>query len=219
MSDLSPGLLESKKTTMSDRTNARLQTLADGVFAIALTLLILDVTIQSGLNHKEFLTALRDLGPKVLAYAVSFMVIAVYWIGHHNQYYWIRHTDRTFMWINVFFLMSIAFIPFSTSLIADYPGEILAILIYGLNAFMAGLILLIHWRYATGRGKLVSGQVDAHLSKVTQQRITLGMIFYAVATALAFVSPKLSVGLLVLLPFFYFRSSEIDRYLKKQHIE
>ncbi|MBI3573036.1 MAG: DUF1211 domain-containing protein [Candidatus Kerfeldbacteria bacterium] len=202
-----------------NRTTSRIETLADGVFAISMTLLVLNVTVQTGLGHKDFLEALRSVGPKVLAYMVSFSVIAVYWIGHHNQYFWIKHTDRTFLWINVFFLMAIAFIPFSTSLIAAYPQEVLAILIYGANAMAAGILLLLHWNYAAGRGKLVPGHIDAHLATVTQRRITLGIVFYAVATGLSFLSPKLSVALLVLLPLFYMRSSEIDRFLKGQHSE
>lgn len=199
------------------RTTARLETLADGVFAIAMTLLVLNVSIGSGLSHQDFLAALRALAPKTLAYLVSFMVIAVYWIGHHNQYFWIKHTDRTFIWINVFFLMAIAFVPFSTSLIASYPHEFFAILIYGGNVLVAGMALLFHWRYAAGPGKLTGGPVDEHLSKVTQQRILLGTLFYAVAMLLSFISPVISVVMFAILPFLYMRSSEIDKFLKGQH--
>ena len=85
--------------------------------------------------------------------------------------------------------------------------------------FGAGILLLLHWKYAAGRGQLVPGQIDAHLANVTGRRIIIGIMFYAVATGLSFVSPQLSVALLVLLPFFYMRSSEIDRFLKGQRTE
>ncbi len=202
-----------------ERTTTRIETLADGVFAIAMTLLVLNVAVDSGLGHKDFLTALHDLGPHVLAYVISFMVIAVYWIGHHNQYFWIKHTDRTFLWINIFFLMGIAFVPFSTSLIADYPREFFAILIYGGDVFLTGMALLWHWRYAAGPGKLTADPVDSHLAKVTQQRILLGTLFYGIAMLLSFVSPVISVVLFAVLPFLYMRSSEIDKFLKGQHSE
>jgi TMEM175 potassium channel family protein len=197
-----------------DRTTQRVEALTDGVFAIATTLLVLNLGVRGGLPHGEFLVALRAVGPKVLAYVVSFMVIAVYWIGHHNQFFWIRHVDRTQIWITTFFLMAIAFIPFSTSLIADYPHEVLAVLIYGTNVILAGLALLIHWRYAAGPGKLVAEPIDPRLSAITSRRILLGIVFYAIATLLAFASPVVSVLLFAGLPLFYMRSSEIDRQMK-----
>ena len=202
---------------MSDRTTGRIETLADGVFAIAMTLLVLNVTVDSGLSHGDLLAAVRSVAPKALAYLVSFMVLAVYWVGHHNQYYWIKYTDRTFMWLNTFFLMSIAFIPFSTSLIANYPHEVFAILIYGANTMLAGVMLYLHWKYAAGPGKLVPEPIDPRLGIITTRRILLGIVFYAVATLLSFVSPIISVVLFALLPFLYMRSSEIDRFLKSQH--
>lgn len=198
-----------------DRTTQRVEALTDGVFAIATTLLVLNLGVRGGLPHGEFLAALRALGPKVLAYVVSFLVIAVYWIGHHNQFFWIRHVDRTLIWITTVFLMAIAFIPFSTSLIADYPHEVLAILIYGTNVMLAGVALLVHWKYASGPGKLVLQPIDRRLSAIMSRRILLGIGYYAVATLLAFVSPIVSVILFAGLPLPYFmKSSEIDRQIK-----
>jgi len=200
-----------------ERWTHRVEALTDGVFAIATTLLVLNLAVRSGLPHQEFLAAIRALGPKVLAYVVSFLVIAVYWIGHHNQFFWIRHVDRTLIWITSFFLMAIAFIPFSTSLIADYPSEVLAVLIYGTNVMLAGVALLIHWRYASGPGKLVAQPMDPRLSAITSRRIVLGIGYYAVGTLLAFISPIVSVILFAGLPLPYFlRSSEIDREIKRR---
>ena len=200
-----------------DRTTQRVEALTDGVFAIATTLLVLNLGVRGGLPHGEFLAALRALGPKVLAYVVSFLVIAVYWIGHHNQFFWIRHVDRTLIWITTFFLMGIAFIPFSTSLIADYPHEVLAVLIYGSNVMFAGVVLLVHWKYATGPAKLVTQPIDRRLSAIMSRRILLGIGYYAVGTLLAFISPIISVILFAGLPLPYFlRSSEIDRHIRRE---
>src|SRR5262249_27234283 len=87
----SSGPRESRLISGMDRSTQRVEALTDGVFAIATTLLVLNLAVQGGLHHHEFLIALRALGPKMLAYVVSFLVIAVYWIGHHNQFFWIRH--------------------------------------------------------------------------------------------------------------------------------
>jgi uncharacterized membrane protein len=199
-----------------DRTTRRVEALTDGVFAIATTLLVLNVAVRSGLSHHDFLVAVRGLGPQVLAYVVSFLVIAVYWIGHHTQFFWIEHVDRPLIWLTTFFLMPIAFLPFSTSLIADYPREVVAALIYGTNVVLAGVALLAHWKYAVGPGRLVPEPIDRRLSAIISRRILLGILFYVVGTLLAFVSPIISVILFAGVPLpFFIRSSEIDRHIQR----
>ncbi len=199
--------------------SSRLETLTDGIFAIAMTLLVLDLKIEGGFSHVKFINTVRQLWPQFFAFVVSFMVLAVYWIGHHNQYFWIKHSDRIFIWINVFFLMTISFLPFSTSLIASYPHEIYSVVIYGTNVSLAGIILYIHWKYAVGKGNLVEGELDRTLSKSIENRILLGIIFYMIAMGLSIFSTILSIIMFAILPFFYMPFSRIDKFLKEQHQE
>lgn len=195
-------------------SSARIETLSDGVFAIAMTLLVLNLAVEKGLDHQGFKNMLYNLWPQAGAYIVSFMVLAVYWIGHHNQYFWIKHSDRHFLWINVFFLMFIALLPFSTNLLASYRDETFAVLIYGFNVIVCGLVLYIHWRYATGTGNLIHGYLDHKLRETMGNRILVGIVFYIISTLACFISTKISLVLFALVPFIYMIPSSIDTFLK-----
>jgi uncharacterized membrane protein len=144
------------------------------------------------------------------------MVLAVYWIGHHNQFHWIKNSDRTLLWINIFFLMSIAFLPFSTSLLASYNQEKTAVIIYGVNVIFSGLALYLHWAYASGRGKLIEETIPGRVISITKFRIMIGVTFYIATTAIAFYSTKLSLVLFAVLPFLYMIPSRGDSFFKKR---
>ena len=199
---------------MEQRTG-RIEALADGVFAIAMTLLVLDLKIPIGAAPNELLNSVIHLSPQFVAYVVSFMVLAVYWIGHHNQFHLIIHTDRTLLWINMFFMMSIAFLPFSTGLLASYNNEQTAVVIYGSNVIFSGLALYVHWVYASGKGKLIKEGVPERIISITKFRILIGVVFYIVTTLIAFVSTTVSLILFAALPFVYMLPSKFDSYFKK----
>ena len=97
----------------------RLETLADGVFAIAMTILVFEITVPDLATGEldQLGSKLLALWPKLLAYVISFIVLGIFWIGHHNQFAFIRRANRTFLWLNIVFLMLIAFIPFSAALL------------------------------------------------------------------------------------------------------
>lgn len=200
------------------QATTRIETLSDGVFAIAMTLLVLDLKVPVGVPPNELLNAVIHLGPQFGAYCVSFMVLAVYWIGHHNQFHLISHTDRTLLWINIFFLMSIAFLPFSTGLLASYNQEKEAVILYGGNVIFSGLALYFHWFYASGKGKLIKTDTAERVIYITKFRILIGIAFYVVTTAVAFFSTKLSLVLFAALPFLYMFPSRVDKYLRKNDL-
>ena len=175
-----------------------------------MTLLVLDLKIPVGIAPNELLQAIVHLSPQLLAYCVSFMVLAVYWIGHHNQFHLITQTDRTLLWINIFFLMSIAFLPFSTALLASYNDEQTAVVIYGGNVVFSGLALYVHWVHASGDHKLIERDTPGRIVRITKLRIMLGVAFYIITTAFAFISTKVSLILFAALPFFYMFSSKVD---------
>jgi uncharacterized membrane protein len=199
---------------MEHRTE-RIEALADGVFAIAMTLLVLDLKVPVNVASDGLLDAVLHLAPRFIAYAVSFMVLAVYWIGHHNQFHLIIHTDRTLLWINMFFMMSIAFLPFSTGLLASYNTEQTAVVIYGSNVIFSGLALYVHWIHASGKGKLIKEGVPERIISITKFRIMVGVVFYVVTTAIAFISTTTSLVLFAALPFVYMIPSKVDVYFKK----
>jgi uncharacterized membrane protein len=140
-------------------TKTRIEALADGIFAIAMTLMVFDIKLPAGTTPLGLRHELTRLWPRFLAYAISFIMLGVYWVGHHNQYHYIRRTDRAFLWINIFFLMGISLVPFSTGLLGQYSGERTALILYGLNLIMAGGLLYGHWSYATRHYRLVERQI------------------------------------------------------------
>jgi uncharacterized membrane protein len=111
---------------------ARLETFSDGVLAIAITLLVLDIRIPE-VPYNQLGSAIVHILPKIISYILSFAIIGVYWIGHHYYFKHVRKTNGVFTWLNILLLMLIGFLPFPTSLIGEYPFRTIPILIYGID--------------------------------------------------------------------------------------
>ena len=159
------------------------------------------------LQHELF-----QLWPSILTYVISFVMLGIYWVGHHNQYHYIRRTDRVFLWINIFFLMSVSSIPFSTSLLGHYPAERTALAVYGLNLIMVGGFLYAHWWYATHNHRLVERDIHPELVGLAKRRILMGPVASIVAVCLSIVSSRLSLALFALMPLIYLIPGRIDRH-------
>jgi len=144
---------------------------SDAVFAIAITLLVLDIRvpeIPGALVDERLPEELAALWPKYLSYVLSFVVITMYWMGHHSIFSYIRGYDRTLMWLNALFLMAIAFLPFPTSLLGEYGEHRLAVVVYAGSLAVARLLLTAVWWYASAGRRLVDRglserMVRAHL--------------------------------------------------------
>src|SRR5439155_20030028 len=141
----------------------RIETLADGVFAIAMTLLAFNLQPPAGSIHdnEHLRDALLAMLPHVKTYVLSFLVIGIYWISHHFQFHYIHRADRTLLWINVFFLMAVATLPFSTSVLGRYEHYQSAIVLYSVNLLLVGLVNAIHWAYVTHARRLVAPDLSA----------------------------------------------------------
>lgn len=125
---------------------SRLEAFSDGVFAIVITLLILDIRFPD-VEYSQFATALRSLLPRILAYVMSFIIIGVYWVTHHASMHAMRKTDRNFLWLNILLLLGVSFIPFPTSLLGRYPFQAWPIIIYGLTLIACnavGYLMLVY---------------------------------------------------------------------------
>src|SRR5919202_2857954 len=133
----------------------RIEALTDGIFAVVMTLLVLDISVpQISSSHfaisnvvaeAELLKRLFDLWPKILSFGISFIILAIYWMAHHRQFHYIKHLDRTLIWINIIFLMAACLLPFSTSLLGQYREQEISILVYGSNSIIIGSLLYIQW--------------------------------------------------------------------------
>jgi uncharacterized membrane protein len=200
----------------SGLSKSRLETLTDGIFAIAMTLLVLNLQvpqIPGALVSAQLPHALRELWPKFLSFALSFVVVAVYWVGHHNQFHFIRRVDRPFIWINVLFLLCIAFVPFSAGLLGQYVHQQIPVAIYGLNLVVVGALLYLVWWYATTDRRLVDQDLSPHVVRLGGRRVLMGVGAYLVAVVFSFLSTGLSVALYVLVPLLYILPGHIDRHI------
>jgi len=125
---------------------SRLEAFSDGVFAIVITLLILDIRFPD-VDYSQFVTTLGSLLPRILAYVMSFIIIGLYWVVHHNSMHAMKKTDRGFLWLNILLLLCVSFIPFPTSLLGRYPFQAWPIIIYGITLITCnavGYVMLVY---------------------------------------------------------------------------
>ena len=183
-------------------STARLETFADGVFAIAATLLILNVDGAHG--------TLKSIWPSYVAYAASFLTIGIIWVNHHTVLNQFAHVDRRFLFINIVLLMCVAFVPFPTRLIAEHVrGEGLEgpAVVYGATMVSTALSYLTLWLY--GVRHLLRPDADPRLIRGITRSFIPGAWIYLAATLIAFASPLASVVGFGLIALFYVVESSL----------
>jgi TMEM175 potassium channel family protein len=191
-------------------STARLETFSDGVFAIAATLLILDVhrapgSIAHGLVHAW---------PSYAAYAISFLTIGIIWANHHTVFSQIGRVDRAFLMINVVFLMVVAFSPYPTRVLASSlrEGGKAGAFAYGLTFMVMSLCYAALWFYAARNGRLLRADADPKTVSGISRSFAPGSLMYMTATLSALVSGYLAVALFAAIALFYvFESSVFGR--------
>jgi uncharacterized membrane protein len=190
----------------------RLETFADGVFAIAATLLILSVDAHVGDDRKGLAHALLHAWPFYVAYVVSFLTMGIIWVNHHVVMAQIGTADRTFLMITVGFLMVVAFIPFPTRLVAQHirdDGALAATLVYGITLTLTAVMFNVLWHYAIHDDRLLADDADPATVRGITRSYAIGPWVYLAATLVAFVSPVVSAVLFGVLALFYVLESSI----------
>ena len=189
---------------------ARLETFADGVFAIAATLLIIDVSVHA--PGGDLGSAILKAWPQYAAYAVSFITIGIMWLNHHDCMRQIGTIDRRFMTINLVLLMCIAFVPFPTRLIADHfhdEGLRAAAITYGVTLTTTAICFGSFWFYAARGNRLLADGADPQVISGISRSDLPGAPIYGAATLSALWSPKLAVALFGAVALFYLLESSI----------
>jgi len=188
---------------------ARLETFSDGVFAIAATLLILDLRAS---GHGSLTHQLLDLWPSYFAYAVSFVTIGIMWINHHEIFRHVRRANRTFLMISVAFLMVIAFIPFPTHVLAEHLHDSdarAAAMFYGLTNVVMAIMFSTLWFYAIRGGRLLGANPDRRAVSGISRSFIPGIPLYTISTLSALLSPWLAIGLYGGIAAFYMLESSL----------
>jgi len=185
-------------------TTRRIEALADSIFAIAMTLLVLTLTLPDMAQTKLSLSQLlADQWPKFFNYALSFLLLAIFWIVHHQQFHVIRRTDRRHVWINIGILMFVALMPFSTDIAGDYSGETLAELVFSANLMILGLLFLLNWWYACWHHRLVDHDLDRETIIRGIRRNCVTPAVAAISMVLSFFIPRWGLTVYMLIPFIH----------------
>jgi len=184
---------------------ARLEAFSDGVFAIAATLLVLELRVPRGSPDLE--RALLEEWPAYAAYLVSFMTIGIIWVNHHTLLEHIRRVDRPFLYLNLFLLIWVAIVPFPTSVVDEYilieGAATVALVLYGGVALLIAIAFSGLFFYATHDERLVSDRAYARRIRAEGRLFPIGLVAYSAGIALAFVVPVASLAVYGLTALFY----------------
>lgn len=185
----------------------RIEALSDGVFSIAMTLLVFNLKDPvSGLLQSEtqLLHALYDTMPALLSYFLSFMTLGIFWTGQATQFNYIEKYDRNLNWISLFFLLFVAILPFTTGILSNHITNKVSIGIYWVNIVALGGILLIHWQYAYKNRCLTFPENNGGtIHKAVLNRIFTAQTLYTLGAALCFVNTYLSIFVIILIQLNY----------------
>lgn len=183
----------------------RLAALSDGIFAVAMTLLVLDLHVPEEANITDssaLLRALVHLAPQFLVYLMSFITLGIFWVGQQTQMNHLTRSDRDLTWIHLAFLFFVTLLPFSTRLLVEYITFPSALLAYWGNILIFGVLLYASWGRAT-RAKLIKDDLPLEAQAAICHRIIIGQSLYAFGALLCVISTYLSIGFIILVQLNY----------------
>lgn len=175
----------------SGEGTGRIEYFSDGVMAIALTLLVLDIRSPE-VADDQLMPALLDLWPNYLAYGLSFWIIAINWIGHYRRFRVIERFDTKLIYINFVYLLFVALVPFPTSVLSQYGAVIPAVMLYAAMVCALGVLQIWMWTHARNAG-LLSKDVDDDVFHYVRRHLAVAPIVFGISVAVALISPWLAM--------------------------
>ncbi len=191
----------------------RLAALSDGIFAVAMTLLVLDLRIparEAVHSSAELRAALGGFAPQFVAYLMSFITLGIFWVGQQTQLNHLARSDRSLSWIHILFLFAVSIMPFSTHLLSEFIWYRTALLVYWLNLLLLGTVLYFSWMCAIGTG-LVKDDMTPEVTTAIKRRIIIAQTLYAFGVALSVFSTYWSIGFIVLVQLNYAIAPRLPR--------
>lgn len=191
--------------SIAGRSLERVAAISDGIFAVAMTLLVLDlrtpataaIRTDSGLLH-----ALLSMYPQFTTYLLSFLTLGIFWMGQQAQLSFMQRSDRSFSWLHLGFLCSVSFFPFSTRLLSEFFALRSAVFVYWLNLFVSGATLYVSWVHAGHKG-LLKSDLTVELRGVFERRVLVSQLLYACGAALCVFDTRLAIAVILLLQLNY----------------
>lgn len=205
---------EEKKILFSKN---RIENLCDGIFAITMTLIILELKTPENIPHnlvkEELPSYLLRLIPQAEAYAISFIILAIFWLRHLIHFKFLNNVNRQVLGINIVFLLFIGFIPFSVGIVMRYYGHLVPTIIYITNLLIISIILHFHWQYIYKEDELLNISEDdrEYFSKFKFLSI-IPIFIFIIALVIAFFNVRAAFYFIYLDPLFYFVYKRIHNY-------
>jgi uncharacterized membrane protein len=178
----------------------RLAALSDGIFAVAMTLLVLDLHVPaSEVIHSqgELWHTLSGAAPQLISYIMSFLTLGIFWNGQQAQLNSFSRSDRHLSWIHIAFLFAVSIMPFSTRLLAEFITYRSVLIAYWANILLLGVVLFASWRYARRAG-LLREEITHDNQCAVERRIVVAQALYAFGACLCLVNTSLSIAFIVL---------------------
>jgi uncharacterized membrane protein len=188
-------------------TTARVEAFSDGVLAIAITLLVLEIRVPDVPKDSTLAHELLSLWPKYAVFAVSFVTIGIMWINHHALFQGVARVDRALLFINLLLLLSISFVPFPTAVLGDYLRDAdaghAAAALYGANMLLVGIGFLALWRHLLAHPELRAPELTDGGVRQALRRTIIGPVTYAIAALVALISAPVALVLFAALAAYF----------------
>lgn len=187
-------------------STARLEALTDGVFAIAMTILVLDIHVPemlAGSTSGDLFFSLGQLWPRIASFIISFIVLAMFWVAHHTEFRYIKKLDHKLIWLNMFYLLFICLLPFTAALLGRYPGNEAAVVVYGAHLIIMILVHYFMWNHASRHTNLVEDNLDPRINKLADRLAVFGVSSYILGILVSFWSGNLALIIYALVPLPY----------------
>jgi uncharacterized membrane protein len=201
-------------------SKSRLEALSDGVFAVVMTILVLQLggsAISNAETSTQLDSALLAQWPTFVSYTISFLVVGLYWVSHHTYFAFIREINETQLWLNLLFLFCLSFIPFAAELIGDHLYFRAGAVLYGLNLTACTGALYLNWHYAWNRGHVLVKDPDLIVMERFRRRTLHAATAYLLATGVSWFSPLtgfyLYIAIAIVSAFRQIRSKAMERLL------
>ena len=184
-------------------SKSRLEALVDGIFAFAMTLLVLGITPpmpQDSVATAVLPSMIESLGPQVILFIIAFIVLALFWLGHHRQFHYVHRIDPALLWINILILIAIVFVPFSTDVAGDYPSVTDAALLFHANMFICGFLFFIQWHHIRRHEHLCEPVPDKAVKQAWFYRSMLVPAVAVTGGIISVLNPQISLWVYLAIP-------------------